>query len=113
MEVQIARKLLAKQIPVNEIPPFDDFMSVIEAISYYFIPTSLESQYNPMCGMRDVIQNSRFLEQVKSSMLSIEEQIEKLEGPTVLGAISNAFKQNPKNQKLLEPKKSGRRGHCN
>ena len=104
VEVQIARKLLAKQIPVNEIPPFDDFMSVIEAISYYFIPTSLESKYNPMCGMRDVIQNSRFLEQVKSSMLSIEEQIEKLEGPTVLGAISNALKQNPKNQKLLNQK---------
>ena len=37
-------------------------------------------------------------------MLSIEEQIKKFEGPTVIGAISNALKQNPKNQKLLNQK---------
>ncbi|MBT3666990.1 MAG: CHASE2 domain-containing protein [Opitutae bacterium] len=103
--VEIARKLLSERLPREEIPSFDQLMSVIEAISYYFIPSSLDSNFNPMCGMRDVIQNSRFLDQVESTITSITKQIEKLEGPTVLGAINNALLQNPENGKLLAQKK--------
>ncbi|MDA8775803.1 CHASE2 domain-containing protein, partial [Opitutales bacterium] len=103
--VEIARKLLSQNLTRDETPSFDQLMSVIEAISYYFIPTSLESKFNPMCGMRDVIQNSRFLEQVESTIMSITKQIEKLEGPTALGAIKQALVQNPENEKLLTQKK--------
>ena len=103
--VEIARKLLAQNSARDETPSFDQLMSVIEAISYYFIPTSLESRFNPMCGMRDVIQNSRFLDQVESTILSITKQIEKLEGPTALGAINQALVKNPGNEKLLAQRK--------
>ncbi len=103
--VEISRKLLMPKLAKEEIPTFDQLMTVIDAISYYFIPTSLESTYNPMCGMRDVIQNGRFLDQVKSTIISIKEKIEKLEGPKALGAINQALVQNPGNQKLLSQKK--------
>ena len=103
--VEIAKKLLSKSLPKEEVPSFDQLMSVIEAISYYFIPSTLDSSFNPMCGMRDVIQNSRFFDQVESTIISISNKIEKLEGPSVLGAINEALLQNPKSIKLLAQKK--------
>ena len=63
-QLAIADKLLflgAEDLYNNsEIPSFDQLMSVIEAIAYYFIPPSLKSKHNPMCGMRDVIQKQSF-----------------------------------------------------
>ena len=61
-EVEVARKLLTTDTPVEELPSFDDFIKTIDGIAYYFIPPTLESKYNPMCGMKDVLQNSRFEE---------------------------------------------------
>ncbi|MGY8714420.1 MAG: adenylate/guanylate cyclase domain-containing protein, partial [Verrucomicrobiia bacterium] len=100
-EVEYARKLLTLTLPAEGIPTFDQLMSVIDAIAYYFIPPSLESNFNPMCGMRDVIQNSLFVEQVESTIISLEEQIQKLEGPKALGAINQALEQSPGSEKLL------------
>jgi class 3 adenylate cyclase len=103
-EVEYARKLLTLTLPAEGIPTFDQLMSVIDAIAYYFIPPSLESNFNPMCGMRDVIQNSLFLEQVESTIISLEEQIQKLEGPKALGAINQALEKSPSSEKLLVQK---------
>ena len=100
-EIEYAHKLLTLTLPAEGIPTFDQLMSVIDAIAYYFIPPSLESNFNPMCGMRDVIQNSRFWEQVESTIISLEEQIQKLEGPKALGAINQALEQSPSSEKLL------------
>jgi class 3 adenylate cyclase len=103
-EVAFANKLLLSTSLSDEIPTFDQLMSVIDAIAYYFIPPSLKSSFNPMCGMRDVIQNSRFLEQVESTIISLNAQILKLEGPKVLGAIEKALEQSPKSEQLLAQK---------
>lgn len=103
-EVNFAELLLSSNTEEDEIPTFDQLMSVIEGITYYFIPSSLESRFNPMCGMRDVIQNGRFLDQVEATIITIKEKIRKLKGPTVLGAINLALEQNPKNEKLIVQK---------
>jgi hypothetical protein len=79
-------------------------MSVIEAIAYYFIPPSLKSKHNPMCGMRDVIQNSRFMEEVETTIKSLEQKILKLKGPRVLGAINEALLNDSNNKNLLVQK---------
>jgi len=107
-QLAIADKLLflgAEDLYINsEIPSFDQLMSVIEAIAYYFIPPSLKSKHNPMCGMRDVIQNSRFMDEVETTIKSLEQKILKLKGPRVLGAINEALSKNPANQSLLVQK---------
>lgn len=103
-EVKLAEKLLSYNVTEEDIPTFEQLMSVVDSIAYYFIPPSLESVYNPMCGMRDVIQNGRFLEQVESTIHSIEIQIEKLKGPKALGAINEALEKNPTDEKLLAQK---------
>ena len=103
-EVKLAEKLLSYNVTEEDIPTFEQLMSVIDSIAYYFIPPSLESDYNPMCGMRDVIQNGRFLEQVESTINSIEIQIEKLKGPKALGAINQALERIPTDEKLLAQK---------
>ncbi|MDG0963816.1 MAG: adenylate/guanylate cyclase domain-containing protein [Opitutales bacterium] len=107
-QLVIAEKLLllgSHELPTNaEIPAFDQLMTVIESIAYYFIPPSLNSKHNPMCGMRDVIQNSRFMDEVETNIDSLKQKILKLKGPTVLGAINAALSENPSNQKLLVQK---------
>ena len=108
-EVGFAEMLLNPQIIDKEIPTFDQLMAVIDGIAYYFIPTSLESEFNPMCGMRDVIQNGRFLDEVEATIVLIEEKIKKLKGPSVLGAINLALKQNPDDEQLIAQKNKAER----
>ena len=108
-EVGFAEMLLSPQINDEEIPTFDQLMSVIDGIAYYFIPSSLESEFNPMCGMRDVIQNGRFLDEVEATIVLIEEKIKKLKGPSVLGAINLALKQNPDDEQLIAQKNKAER----
>ena len=103
-EVEVARKLLTSDTPVEELPSFDDFIKTIDGIAYYFIPPTLESKYNPMCGMKDVLQNSRFEEEVLSQITLIEEKIKSLGSEGILGKIKLALEQDPDNKKLLSQK---------
>ena len=54
--------------------------------------------------MRDVLQNAKFQDQVKGTILELEQKIEKLKGKEVMGKIEAALDENPKNESLLEKK---------
>ena len=103
-EILIAEKLLSSSISDENVPSFDELMKLIDGIAYYFIPPTLESKYNPMCGMRDVLQNSQFKEQVEATIVSIEEKIQTLSGANFLGKINNALVRSPNDQNLIAQK---------
>ena len=48
-------------------------MEVIDEIAY-FNPPSLNSKFNPMCGMRDVLQNSRFYDATNTKFLKLKKK---------------------------------------
>ena len=103
-EILIAEKLLSSTLSDDEVPSFDELMKLIDAIAYYFIPPTLEFKYNPMCGMRDVLQNSQFKDQVEATIISIEEKIQTLAGANFLGKINNALEQSPNDENLIAQK---------
>ena len=88
----------------DDIPSFDQLTQIVEGIAYYFIPPSLESSFNPMCGMRDVLQNAKFQDQVSSTIQLLEEKIQFLEGPGAMGKIEKALLEQPENQTVLAKK---------
>ena len=98
-------KLLLESNGSIGIPSFAQLTQVVEGIAYYFIPPSLESAYNPMCGMRDVLQNAKFQDQVNSTIGLLEEKIKFLEGPEAMGKIENALIDQPENIAILEKKR--------
>ena len=71
---------------------------------HIFNPPSLNSKFNPMCGMRDVLQNSRFYDATNTKISQIEEKIQSLQGPDFLGK-SKSFNPISGNEKLIEQKK--------
>lgn len=99
-----AEKLLDNN-KFEEIPSFDQLSQIVEGIAYYFIPPSLESSFNPMCGMRDVLQNAKFQDQVNSTIQLLEEKILFLEGPDAMGKIEKALLLEPENEVFLAKKK--------
>ena len=103
--VAIAERLLNAKVGEDPIPSFDDLTTVATSISYYFISPRLESVYNPMCGMRDVLENARFQNDVTENISQLENKIRSLEGPNFLGKIQAALKANPQNEDLIEKKK--------
>jgi class 3 adenylate cyclase/tetratricopeptide (TPR) repeat protein len=88
----------------DDIPSFDQLTQIVEGIAYYFIPPSLESSFNPMCGMRDVLQNAKFQDQVSSTIQLLEEKIQFLEGSGAMGKIEKALLEQPENETLLAKK---------
>ena len=58
-----------------------------------------------MCGMRDVLENARFQNDVTENISQLEDKIRSLEGPNFLGKIQAALKANPQNEDLIEKKK--------
>ena len=104
LEANLIQKseLLLNKDRTLEVPSFDQLSQIVEGIAYYFIPPSLESPYNPMCGMRDVLQNAKFQDQVNSTISLLEEKIEFLEGPDAMGKINQALQAQPENQAFLD-----------
>ena len=104
-EIEITQRLLSAKTSNDELPDFEDLSKVQEAIAYYFIPQTLKSKYNPMCGMKDIIQYSRFHETVRSKIIEIERKIQLLEGPTALEKINAALIKDPQNKNYKEQQK--------
>lgn len=103
-EVNIAKKLLSKETDFKDLPNFQDLTRVQEAIAYYFIPYTLKSEFNPMCGMKDVILYGRFYTEVNATITQIRNNIKLMEGPTLMGKIKAALRNEPDNEKLLSKK---------
>ena len=102
--LEVAEVLLTAKPGDENIPAFEDFFSLLNAISYYFIPPSILSEYNPMCGMRDVLVYADFYEQVGATISDIEAKLELLRGDEGLGKIENALETEPENKALLSQK---------
>ena len=102
-KVTILRSLINEPIK-GSIPSFDEFLSLLEAISYYFIPSSITSEYNPMCGMKDVLQYAQFHDQVSQKITEIKTKIISLSGDQYIGKIEKALEVDPENPKLLSQK---------
>jgi class 3 adenylate cyclase/CHASE2 domain-containing sensor protein len=102
-KVSILRSLI-NEPSRDSIPSFDEFLSLLEAISYYFIPSSITSEYNPMCGMKDVLQYAQFHNQVSQKIAEINAKIISLSGDKYLGKIKKALETDPSNPNLLSQK---------
>ncbi len=71
-----AEKLLQKPLLAEqEVPSYNQCRAVIEGISYYIIPASVQSAFNPMCGMNKVLEYGNNMEEVQSDILGINEMI--------------------------------------
>ena len=103
--VEISRLLLGLKGKNERIPSFDELTRVVEGIAYYFIPPSLKSSTNPMCGMRDVLQNAKFQDQVLAKIQELEEKIAMLNGPEVMGKLDAALLADPENQGVMAQKR--------
>ena len=97
-----AEKLLNASHSDEEIPGFETLSQVTTSINYYFVSPRLESDFNPMCGMRDVLENARFQDEIKAKIKEFEEKIEYMEGPGVMGQILSALEQDKDNQDILQ-----------
>ena len=104
-QIEISKSLLSPETKNENLPTFNQLMEVIDEIAYFFNPPSLNSKFNPMCGMRDVLQNSRFYDATNVKISQIEEKIQSLQGPDFMGKIQKALIQYPGNEKLIEQKK--------
>jgi len=103
--VEIAKKLLESSPGDPEIPSFESFKRVINGIAYYFIPPSVLSPYNPMCGMKDILDYANFHDQVSENINALSQFINRLKGPEYLGKIELALGENPKDSNFLAQKK--------
>ena len=84
-QIEISKSLLSPETKNENLPTFNQLMEVIDEIAYFFNPPSLNSKFNPMCGMRDVLQNSRFYDATNVKISQIEEKIQSLQGPDFMG----------------------------
>ena len=61
-----------------------------------------------MCGMRDVLQNAKFQDQVTAKIKELENKIDSLQGPSVMGEILTGLEADPGNESILLMKKTSR-----
>ena len=103
-KVLVGESLLGSNPDDKNIPSFEELFSLLDAISYYFIPPSILSEYNPMCGMKDVLSYAKFHDQVGATIADLESKIEVLAGDQYLGKIESALVEDPENTALLSQK---------
>ncbi len=102
--ISVAERLLHQPLePDQEVPSFNQCMAVLEAIGYYIIPPSIQSVYNPMCGMNKVLEYGNHLDEVKNNILGIKEMILKINDFLEGEKYQNLKKENP--NLLLEDEK--------
>ena len=103
-KVLIAQALISAETNDKNIPSFENFFSVLDAISYYFVTPSVSSAYNPMCGMKDILEYSKFYDQVSTTISDLENKVLLLKGDQYLGKIERALEDDPENDILISQK---------
>ena len=68
---------------------------MLDGIAYYFIPASIESEYNPMCGMVDILNYGRYHDTVSAKINELEKAIEK--GQQKIKEAQDALSKDPQN----------------
>ena len=91
-----AEKLLQKPLRAEkEVPSYNQCRAVIEGINYFIIPPSLQSAFNPMCGMNKVLEYGNNMEEVESNILGIKEMISKISNVLSDEKYENLKKEDP------------------
>jgi len=103
-KVAILESLISSNQKEENLPSFESFFSLLDAISYYFIPSSILSEYNPMCGMKDVLQYAKFHDQVGTTIADLGKKIAILSGGQYLGKIESQLETDSENPDLLADK---------
>ena len=103
--IEITNRLLSHSLRDSlKVPSHNDLMRVLDGISYYFVPLSIKSEFNPMCGMADVLNYGRFHDEVSDNLVAINEWINRLRGPEGIEGIERKLKAEPGNEELLAQK---------
>ena len=84
----------------EDAPSYEELRALTVAIEYYFLPVGLESPYNPMCGMKDVLDFDRFLSQRTSDLMNIDGMLAKIQDEFI-PKIESVLKENPEHPQAL------------
>jgi len=94
--IDIAQKLLVNSSDkLQDLPGLNELIQVLDGIAYYFIPASIESEYNPMCGMVDILNYGRYHDTVSAKINELEKAIEK--GQQKIKEAQDALSKDPQN----------------
>ena len=95
--IKIAQKLFAAtNKAAKDIPSYDELLTLLDGINYYFIPSSLTSKFNPMCGMNEILNYGTFEVQVAAKINELEKALKRAEDK--LSEVNNLLIKNPDNQ---------------
>jgi class 3 adenylate cyclase/CHASE2 domain-containing sensor protein len=98
--IVIAQKLFAaSKSGTKGIPSFNELLKLLRGIDYYFIPTSLNSKFNPMCGMNNILDYGAFEVEVSAKIKELKEAIKK--GESKLSQVNSALLEDPENEDYL------------
>lgn len=98
--IEAAQKLLDAPLSKSkDLPAYNDLVKILDAINYYFIPTSIKSEFNPMCGMADILNYGMFYDEVSAKIDELEKAI--LIGSQKLEDVQNALKKDPENEEYI------------
>ena len=93
-------KAASGESPAEDAPNFEELLALTVAIEYYFLPVGLESLYNPMCGMKDVLDFDRYLSQRTSDLVNIDGMLAKIQDDFI-PKIESVLKENPEHPQAL------------
>ena len=93
-------KAASGESPAEDAPSFEELLALTVAIEYYFLPVGLESLYNPMCGMKDVLDFDRYLSQRTSDLVNIDGMLAKIKDDFI-PKIESVLKENPEHPQAL------------
>ena len=93
-------KAASGELPPEDAPGFKELLALTVAIEYYFLPVGLDSPYNPMCGMKDVLDFDRYLSQRTSDLVSIDGMLAKIQD-VFIPQIESVLKENPEHPEAL------------
>jgi class 3 adenylate cyclase len=87
-------KAASGESPAEDAPSFDELLALTVAIEYYFLPVGLESLYNPMCGMKDVLDFDGYLTQRTADLADVDGMLSKIRDE-IIPKIESVLKENP------------------
>jgi len=91
---------LKGKIKEEDAPEFERLLALSEAIETYFLPVLLDSQFNPMCGMWDVLRSEEDLLTRETDLANLDGMILKIE-TEVIPKIELFLKTQPENESGL------------
>jgi class 3 adenylate cyclase len=93
-------KAASGESPAEDAPSFDELLDLTVAIEYYFLPVTLESPHNPMCGMKDVLDFDGYLTQRTADLANIDGMLFKIRDEFI-PKLESVLKENPEHPQAL------------